>query len=118
MKLDSIIEVVKIKDIKTELSNGKGKLSLTLECLSGDGSGIELNIPDIDLNIPSLEVSEEYEYKGSSKIQLRTLGKKEGFISFKINEDSNKSLFTYKTIERTVTKEQLEKELGYKINIK
>ena len=114
MTLSEVVKVVKVKDIKTQLKDGKGKLGLTLECYGDNRSLLEINIPDIDLNIPELEITHD-DYKWHN---IRIPYKTEGYIGFKINEGKNGDLFTYKTIERTVTKEELEKELGYKLNIK
>lgn len=112
-KLEEIVKIVSIKDIKTQLKDGKGKLGLVLECYGNQGKVIEIEIPDINLNVPELELIYEDERRG---ISVPT--KKIGYIGFKINEDKDGNLFTYRQVSRTVTKEQLEKELGYKLNIK
>ena len=112
--LEDNIKIVNIKDIKTQLKDGKGKLGLVLECIGYKGSVSEMEIPDIDLNIPELEVIRE----DNVWCGIRVPSKNNGYIGFRINEDKDGNLFTLREIERTVTKEQLEKELGYKLNIK
>ena len=116
---NNTIHNIKIKDIKTELKDGKGKLGLTLECYNSDTCLIsEITIPDIDLNIPILEIETDGLYNDKARTYLVGSRKQNDYLSFKINEDENGSIFTMTTMERTVSKEQLEKELGYKLNIK
>lgn len=117
---EEYIKAIKIKDIKTQLINGKGKLGLVLECYGSNGMLSEVEIPDIDLNLPELEFVDDelwcydtYNHKKLGMVNTR----KEGYISFKINPNKDGEMITYKEIERTISKEELEKELGYKLNI-
>ena len=41
---------IKVKEVKTVLNEGNGKLSLLLDCEFDDGSKYGLTIPEIDLN--------------------------------------------------------------------
>lgn len=116
------IKAIKIKDIKTQLTNGKGKLGLVLECYGSGGMSFEVEIPDIDLNLPELEFVDDKLYRYNTyknkEYKVRVIGaRREGYISFKVNEDENGTMATYKEIERTISREELEKELGYKLNI-
>jgi len=118
MKSDSYIKAFKVKDIKTQLVDGKGKLGLVLECYGSNGMLSEVNIPDIDLTLPILEFirNNDYLYNTYKGTRVNVRGRYKGYISFKINEDKDGTMATFKKIERTVSKEDLEKELGYKIN--
>lgn len=114
MILENTIKVVGIKDIKTQLKDGKGKLGLVLELYEENGNVTELDIPDINLNIPELELT----YEDGKWCSIGVPHRRVGYISFEINKDKDGNLFTLNQVSRTVTKEQLEKELGYKLNIK
>lgn len=119
---EGYIKAIRIKDIKTQLTDGKGKLGLILECYGNNGMMSEVEIPDIDLNLPILEfVDNNLYHRGTYKgedYKIRVIkSRRDGYISFKVNEDENGTMATYKEIERTISKEELEKELGYKLNI-
>ena len=110
--------VNKVKDVKTYLTpDGKVKLGLILECIKSNGMQLEIEIPDIDLIFPHIEFIDNSIYDHDHNVQLFISGREEGYISFKINKDEDGHLAIYKVIRRTVTKEDLEKELGYKLNI-
>lgn len=117
MKLDGYIKAVKVKDIKTQLIDGEGKLGLTLVCYGSNGILSEVVIPDIDLTLPELEFIDNNDYTYRKGVRIRVGGRRNGYISFKINEDEDGIMASYKEISRTISKEDLEKELGYKINL-
>lgn len=74
------------------------------------GVTFEVDIPKIDLEINNMVYCSEGQYLGNKKYSFMT--------SFKQNVciESN-SLMTVKILNRTCSKEDLEKELGYKLNI-
>jgi hypothetical protein len=113
-KVPEYIKAIKIKDIKTELKDGIGKLGLIMECIGSDGMLSKVEVSDIDLNLPELEFVTE-DYRETPKLFIHS--RREGYISFKINMNKDGVMATYKEIKRTVSKEQLEKELGYKLDI-
>lgn len=113
-RFEETVKVIGVKDIKTQLKDGKGKLGLVLECYGDKGTVTEIEIPDINLNVPELELV----YEDGRWCGISVPAKRIGYISFEINKDKDGNLFTYRQVSRTVTKEQLEKELGYKLNIK
>jgi hypothetical protein len=114
LNFEETVKVVCVKDIKTQLKDGKGRLGLVLECYGDKGTILEVEIPDINLNVPELEL----EYVDGRWCGISIPAKRKGYIGFEINKDKDENLFTYRQVSRTVTKEQLEKELGYKLNIK
>ena len=77
-----------------------------------DGRIVEAHIPKMSLDIQQIENNEErlLNFPYSSILKSRQVFVKDGF---KPNEDI---IITIK--EREMTKEQIEKELGYKIKIK
>ena len=85
-----------------------------LELCSENGTVHEIDIPDINLNVTELELI----YEDNIRCGIGVLHKRTGCMSFEINADKDGNLFTYHEVPRTVTKEQLEKELGYKLDIK
>lgn len=113
MILDGIVKIIGVKEIKTHLKDGKGSIGLVLNCCEPNGTNSEIEIPNINLNVPELE----FTYEDGKRFGIGVPAKRMGYINFEINQDKDGSLFTYRQVKRAVTKEQLEKELGYKLDI-
>lgn len=97
-------------DIKVYIENNVPYLDYSGECTLSDGTKYKIHFPKISLTFSSFkqDMYDEYDfYHGTRKIMP----------SFNVLV-SNDRYVEYEVIEREVTKEQLEKELGYKINIK
>lgn len=98
-------------DVKIYVENGIPYLDYTGTCYASNGDKIKVHFPKIDLtltNITQEKYEEEWKYQfGSRKILTK----------FNVCV-SNDKWATFEVVEREVSKKQLEKELGYKLNIK
>ena len=98
-------------DVKIYVENGTPYLDYTGTCYASNGDKIKVHFPKIDLtltNIAQEKYEEEWKYQfGSRKILTK----------FNVCV-SNDKWATFEVVEREVSKKQLEKELGYKLNIK
>ena len=98
-------------DVKIYVENGTPYLDYTGTCYANNGDKIKVHFPKIDLtltNITQEKYEEEWKYQfGSRKILTK----------FNVCV-SNDKWATFEVVEREVSKKQLEKELGYKLNIK
>lgn len=91
-------------DVKVYADDGELYLDYTGKIKFDDGSWLKIHIPKMSLVIDSIKQVEEHN--------------EFGFVaSYNVCVESER-FFDVELLERTVTKEQLEKELGYKINIK
>lgn len=68
---------------------------------------IEIHFPKMGLILNSLECNQENLYSGSGA----------SVITMKEYSTQSDEIFTIKFLEKDMTKEQIEKELGYKVNI-
>lgn len=97
-------------DVNIYIEDNVPYLDYVGECVLSDGTKYKIHFPKINLKISSFkqDMYDEYDfYHGIRRIKP----------SFNVLV-SNDRYVEYEVIEREVTKEQLEKELGYKINIK
>lgn len=94
-------------DVKIYFENGLPYIDYIGKCYTDNGFIMKVHIPKISLNISLLENNKEY-YESKNNLVVRA----ECFAHF---EQDN--FFTFEIIERDMTKKQIEKELGYKVNI-
>lgn len=101
---------IKPTDVSIFYEEGKPYLKYKGVTKNDIGLTFEVNIPKIDLEINDIVCCSECQYLGNKEYSFMT--------SFKQNVciESN-SLMTVKILNRTCSKEDLEKELGYKLNI-
>lgn len=98
-------------DVKIYTEDGTPYLDYTGTCYMSDGCKYKIHFPKIGLtfsNVEQKKEEEEYDY---------FVYKKKVLINFNIFASDDK-LWEFEIIEREVSKKQLEKELGYKLNIK
>lgn len=97
-------------DVKIYFENGVPYLDYTGTCYMNDGCKYKIHIPKVGLTLTSTELESDtcYDYLG----HVRTI-----LPCFQLYACGDE-IFTVEVIEREVSKRQLEKELGYKINIK
>ena len=98
-------------DVKIYTEDGTPYLDYTGTCYMSDGCKYKIHIPKIGLTFSKVtqeKEEDEYDFYGY-KQRITT-----DFRVFVSNEE----WFKYEIIERDVSKKQLEKELGYKVNIK
>lgn len=98
-------------DVKIYVENGTPYLDYTGVCYASNGDKIKVHLPKVGLTLTTITQEKEYDewkyQEGSKKI----LTKFNVFVS-------NDQWATFEVLEREVSKKQLEKELGYKLNIK
>lgn len=97
-------------DVKIYVENGTPYLDYTGICYASNGDKIKVHFPKISLTLTNItqEKDEEWKYQ---------LGSRKILTKFNVCA-SNDKLATFEVVEREVSKKQLEKELGYKLNIK
>lgn len=96
-------------DVKIYVENGTPYLDYTGICYASNGDKIKVHFPKIDLTLTiTQEEDEEWKYQWPSRKIL---------TKFNVCV-SNDKWATFEVVEREVSKKQLEKELGYKLNIK
>lgn len=98
-------------DVKIYVENGTPYLDYTGICYASNGDKIKVHLPKVGLTLNIVTQEKEYE---EWKYQC---GSREIFTKFNVYA-SNGQLATFEVLEREVSKKQLEKELGYKLNIK
>lgn len=98
-------------DVKIYVENGTPYLDYTEICYASNGDKIKVHFPKIDLTLTNITQEKEYE---EWKYQW---GSREILTKFNVCA-SNDKWATFEVVEREVSKKQLEKELGYKLNIK
>ena len=97
-------------DVKVYAENGAPYLDYTGTCYMSDGCKCKIHIPKVGLTLTNIKSESDacYDYLGHAKTTLPW------FQIYACGDE----IFTFEVIEREVSKKQLEKELGYKINIK
>ena len=97
-------------DVKIYVENGIPYLDYTGTCYMSDGCKCKVHIPKVGLTLTNIESESDvcYDYLGYTRKILP---------SFQIYACGDEC-FSFEVIEREVSKKQLEKELGYKLNIK
>ena len=98
-------------DVKIYTEDGTPYLDYTGTCYMSDGCKCKIHFPKIGLTFSQLtqEQEAEYVYLGGYKRKV--------LMNFNIFASDNK-FYEFEIIEREVSKKQLEKELGYKLDIK
>lgn len=109
----TICEPIKPKDVSIFIEDGVPYIKYTGTTTLSNGIKVEVEIPKMDLWLKGIECYHEdisdCINRPDKKKYMRC--KKELFAV----EDVG---FTVKTLERTCKKEELERELGYKLNLK
>lgn len=109
--MNKIIESdIQPTDVKIYIEDDTPYLDYTGTCYV-NGSKCKIHLPKIGLSFSKIEQEkdvEEYSYWGY---------KQEITMSFNIFASDGK-YYKFEILERKMSKEQIEKELGYKINIK
>lgn len=97
-------------DVKIYVEDGVPYLDYTGTCYMTNGDKYKVHIPKIGLTLTNIASESDvyYNYLGRSRKILP---------SFQIYACGDE-YFSFEVIEREVSKKQLEKELGYKLNIK
>ena len=97
-------------DVKIYVENGTPYLDYTGICYASNGDKIKVHLPKVGLTFTNItqEKDEEWEYQ---------LGSRKILTKFNVCALNGK-LATLEVLEREVSKKQLEKELGYKLNMK
>lgn len=98
-------------DVKIYIEDGIPYLDYTGTAMTNQGK-VKIHIPKIGLEIDAVtkEVDECYAYNDLN-CPLALIKTREQFFV------SNNKLFEYEIIEREMSKEDIEKELGYKVKI-
>lgn len=109
MKYDPIIaSPITPIDVKIYTEDGVPYLDYIGTFYTNDGCKYKIHLPKIGLTFSKFtQEKEEEEYGYKQRITT-------AFNVFASNDE----LFKYEILEREVSKKQLEKELGYKLNIK
>ena len=111
MKYDPIIaSPILPTDVKIYTEGGVPYLDYTGTFYTNDGCKCKIHFPKIGLTFSQVtqEQETEYDYFGYKRKVL---------MNFNIFASDDK-FYEFEIIEREVSKKQLEKELGYKLNIK
>ena len=97
-------------DVKIYTEDGTPYLDYTGTCYMSDGCKYKIHFPKIGLTFSQVtqEQETEYDYFGYKRKVL---------MNFNIFASDNE-FCEFEIIEREVSKKQLEKELGYKLDIK
>ena len=97
-------------DVKIYTEDGTPYLDYTGTCYMSDGCKYKIHFPKIGFAFSQImqEKEDKYDYFGYKRKIL---------MNFNIFASDNK-FYEFEIIEREVSKKQLEKELGYKLNIK
>lgn len=98
-------------DVKIYTEDGTPYLDYTGTFYMSDGCKYKIHIPKIGLtfsHVTQEKEEEEYDYFGHNRKIL---------MNFNVFVSDNK-FYELEILEREVSKKQLEKELGYKLNIK
>lgn len=97
-------------DVKVYVENGIPYLDYTGTCYMSDGCKCKIHIPKVGLTLTNIKSESDacYDFLGRESTNLPR------FQLYAYGDE----IFTVEVIEREVSKKQLEKELGYKINIK
>ena len=98
-------------DVKIYTEDGTPYLDYTGTCYMSDGCKYKIHIPKIGLtfsHVTQEKEEDEYDYFGHNRKIL---------MNFNVFVSDNK-FYELEILEREVSKKQLEKELGYKLNIK
>lgn len=106
---------LKPTDVKIFIEDGIPYLDYTGTCQSNIGK-LEVHFPKIGLDIEQMDrESDDYYYENpfTNKPSMRIRMKDEYYVM-----NNQEWPFEYKVLERDMTKAEIEKELGYKINIK
>lgn len=106
-------------DVKIYVENGIPYLDYTGTCYMSDGCKCKIHLPKVGLNFTQVIQAEDSEY-------LDLYGYKPSYKQHKQHKIlldfsvlvTDGMFYTYEILERDVSKKQLEKELGYKLNIK
>lgn len=112
MTLNQATDYIHPTDVKVYMENNKPYLEYTGVIDRGDEK-IKVYFPKIDLTFNVLEqfVDEQYYYDRWDVPIGRV------FLSHQVMVGNTKTAYEYKVIERTMTKKELEKKLGYKVKI-
>lgn len=111
MKYDPIIaSPILPTDVKIYTEDGVPYLDYTGTFYASDGCKCKIHIPKIGLTFSQItqKKEDEYDYFGYKRKVL---------MNFNVFASDDK-FWEFEIIEREVSKKQLEKELGYKLNIK
>ena len=111
MKYDpTIASSITPTDVKIYTEDGTPYLDYTGTCYMSDGCKYKIHFPKIGLTFSQVtqEQEAEYDYFGYKRKVL---------MNFNIFASDDK-FYEFEIIEREVSKKQLEKELGYKLDIK
>ena len=112
MKYDpNIASSITPTDVKIYTEDGIPYLDYTGTFYTNDGCKCKIHLPKIGLTFSQVtqeKEEEEYDYFGHKRKVL---------MNFNIFASDDK-FWEFEIIEREVSKKQLEKELGYKLNIK
>ena len=99
------------KDVNIFVEDGQCYLRYVGIISDGDDE-YELTVPKMDMNITAITQSvDEACYKGRDAIPRKITLRRNIYV------DHDANVFTLRRIKKKMTKEQIEKELGYKIEI-
>lgn len=98
-------------DVKIYTEDGVPYLDYTGTCYMSDGCKYKIHLPKVGLEFTQVTQQEDNKYW-----DLRGY-KEKIFLDFRVLVTDGK-FYTYEILERDVSKKQLERELGYKLNIK
>lgn len=107
----NIVTPVTPTDLRVFYEDKRPLLEYTGVCTLDNGMKVQVYIPKMRLQLDSIEISridDKFEYGGVQYLMKSQLN---------ITAGMHDEHFTIKPLERTVTKAELEKELGYKLNI-
>ena len=113
MKLNEATDYIHPTDVKVYVEDNKPYLEYT-GIIDYGNEKIKVYFPKIDLTFNVLECIEEREdvYYEPWKSPIGRV-----LLSQQIMVGNTKTAYEYQVIERTMTKKELEKKLGYKVNI-
>ena len=101
----------KVKDVSIFVEGGQCYLRYVGIISDGDDE-YELTVPKMDINVTVITQSvDECDYQGLGTIPRKFTLRRNIYVDHDVN------VFTIRRIKKKMTKEQIEKELGYKIEI-
>lgn len=101
----------KAKDVNIFVEDGQCYLRYVGIISDGDDE-YELTVPKMDINITAITQSvDECDYQGWDTIPRKITLRRNIYVDHDVNA------FTIRRVKKKMTKEQIEKELGYKIEI-
>ena len=102
--------IINPTDVKVYVEKGVPYLDYTGEFMTNEGTHCKIHVPKISLTFTSIDCSQDTDWCFDSLGQRRQLK-----TNFQCCVDNDDKIFAVEILEREVSKETLEKELGYRL---